>query len=514
MSEKPPSPQIDVILPTYNRRRYLPRAIECMTAQTFRDWRLLVVNDGGDDVADIVEAAGDSRIALFSRPHLGKAAQLNFALSQATAPYIAYMDDDDEVFPEHLEKLHAAAIRAGADFVYSDTYLTLLDPQGRVIRREVEPCRDMTPDAIRVFNCINHKQILHARTLAAAVGGYDEGMKILIDYDGIKRLAAAARRPFHLREATGEHFLRMDAATGSVSSISGLWTRDPAEAGRSLLRFFSKDPAALASLYRSVPKLEAEVSRLRGRLDGRPSARLRRLLRKRRGCGCFLDALPPDAEWRDATPEGGIGVFFEFSDETDPVLAAVNKIAAGDRSPDVRKTALGRLPAPAAAPRFSVSDVDGGLRFVHSPGTPMRWAMLTSSAEMPDDFAFEFDYVPRSVFTEQLQIDFRMASLGDRLRLMVRDNTVLVANSVADGRFAADERTLPFSFETGRPAKVRFELRGGVCALSADGRCLLSLDCSGFAEMRGGRVALVFYEAGEERPIDFEIRNFRLFAPR
>ena len=91
--------EIDVLLPTFNRRKFLPRAIECIREQTFADWRLVVVNDGGEDVADIVADAGDSRIAYFNRPHLGKAAQLNFALAQTAAPYVAYMDDDDEVFP-------------------------------------------------------------------------------------------------------------------------------------------------------------------------------------------------------------------------------------------------------------------------------------------------------------------------------------------------------------------------------------------------------------------------------
>ena len=514
MSDAGKIPEIDVVLPTYNRREFLPRALQCIVGQTFRDWRLIVVNDGGEDVSGIVEAVGDSRIKYFDRPHEGKAAQINFALSLATAPYIAYMDDDDMVFPEHLEKLHSAAVQTDADFVYSDTYLTLLDPQGRVIRREVEQCRDMSPDAIRIFNCVNHKQVLHARALADAAGGYDEEMRILIDFDGIKRLVAAARRPFHLREATGEHFLRMDARTRAAASISGLWTRDPAEAGRSLLRFFSKDPAALAALYRSVPRLEAEAARLRRRLEDRLFERLRRLVRRKRGQEEFRDALPVNGEWRDTTPPGGAFSLFGLSDETDAALAAVNRIDSGEKSKDVRSAAFASLPSPTAAPRFSVSAVDDGRRFVHAPGTPRRWVMLTSSVDMPDDFAFEFEYVPHAAFTEQLQIDFRMASLGDRLRFMVRDNATLVANSVSGGRFAADERRIPFSFALDTPSKVRFELRGGVCALHVEGRCLLSLDCSGFQTMRGGRAALVFYEAGAERPIDFEIRNFQLLAPR
>ena len=268
---------VDVILPTYNRRAFLPKAIECIRDQTFRDWRLLIVNDGGEDVADIVGGFGDPRLVYFNRPHAGKAAQLNFALSQATADYIAYMDDDDEVYPEHLAKLLSAAETQGADFVYSDTYLTLLDADGNVEWRRPENVMDAPWSEIRIFNRVNHKQILHTRALAERVGPYDEKMRVLIDYDFIKRLAKAATRPFHLREITGDHFLRRDPKTGEWSSITGLWTRDPAAAGESLLRFFAKDPAALAGLYQLARDQRKEIEDLSHRLERTVGARLRRL---------------------------------------------------------------------------------------------------------------------------------------------------------------------------------------------------------------------------------------------
>lgn len=267
--------EVTVILPTYNRRAFLPHALDCFTAQTFRAWRLLVVNDGGEDVSDLVTARGDPRIEYFDRPHAGKPAQLNFALGLVESEFVSYMDDDDEVFPEHLEKLVSAARAQNADFVYSDTYQTILSPSGDVLRRIVENDRDAPWDEIRVFNRVNHKQILHTKALADRVGPYDETLRILIDFDYIKRLAREADRPFHLREVTGDHFLRVDAATGEASSISGLWKRDPDAAGRSLLAFFAKDPGALAALYRTSAEKDEEIARLRAKLARRLSARLR-----------------------------------------------------------------------------------------------------------------------------------------------------------------------------------------------------------------------------------------------
>lgn len=271
---------VTVIMPTYNRRTYLPKALECIRAQTFVSWRLLVVNDGGEDVADLITACGDSRIEYFNRPHAGKAAQLNFALTHVTSAYVAYMDDDDEVFPSHLQDLMTAAEDEKADFVYSDTFLTQVDLAGRVMWRTVENEADVTPDMIRLVNRINHKQILHTKALSDRVGPYDEQMSVFIDYDYIKRLLNAAEHPFHVRKTTGDHILRMDPKTGEYQSISGIWKRNPAVAGQSLISFFVKDPESLASLYRAYVSRGDEITELKRQLGKTFIGRLRRLMGK------------------------------------------------------------------------------------------------------------------------------------------------------------------------------------------------------------------------------------------
>ena len=78
-------------------------------------------------VADIVAGFGDDRLVDLDRPHAGKAAQLNFALSQVTADYVAYMDDDDAVFPEHLERLQAGpSPKMRSYFLFTDPLYHIL----------------------------------------------------------------------------------------------------------------------------------------------------------------------------------------------------------------------------------------------------------------------------------------------------------------------------------------------------------------------------------------------------
>lgn len=505
--------KIDVILPTYNRREFLPDAIACIRSQTFRDWRLLVVNDGGEDVADIVAGFGDDRMIYFDRPHAGKAAQLNFALSQVTADYVAYMDDDDAVFPEHFERLLFAAERVHADFVYSDTYLTILDAAGKVLSRTVENDADAPYDEIRIFNRVNHKQILHARDLGRRVGAYDESMRILIDFDFIKRLAGAARCPFHLREITGEHFLRTDPKTGAYSSISGLWEKDPVAAGRSLLAFFEKDPEALTRLYRSAYDGRNEIARLKKKLARTFSARWHRLFARAPGRAWSPhDALPPSGEWREVPSARTFTNLFHLADETEPRLAAVNAIADGDRSPEARLRAYRPSDRPFAvpSPRFAVHDLADGVHICHAAGSPRRWIMLTVVERLPEDFALEFDYIPHAEFREQLQFDFGMSTLGDRLRFMVRDNRILAFNRVEDGRFLPDVRHAPCAFPLDEATHVRIESLAGVISFAADGRRLLSLAGEG-KPPSAGLASLIFYEDGATRPVDFELRHLRLY---
>ena len=255
-------PLVTIILPTFNRRRFLPAAIRSVLAQSFRGWRLLVVNDGGEDVSDVVASFGDSRIEWHDRPHSGKAAALNFGLSLVETQYVAYMDDDDIVYPDHLAELVALAEREKAEFVFSDTWAVYLDPDGREIRRRPENEDDVSFEDIRLFNRINHKQILHTKRLADEVGPYDERLRILIDYDYIRRLARVCQ-PVHLRKITGEHFLRQAAGGEGMDSdsITGLWTSDPAACGRSVAALFEKDPEAIAALYREAIRFRAEARR-------------------------------------------------------------------------------------------------------------------------------------------------------------------------------------------------------------------------------------------------------------
>lgn len=111
--------QIDVIVPLYNRAACIPSLIETLNQQTFRDFRVLLVNDGSTD--DTVEALekflpkAGFEYQIIQKENGGAASARNAGIRAAKAPYIAFIDSDDGVLPTYLEFLHTAATSTQAD---------------------------------------------------------------------------------------------------------------------------------------------------------------------------------------------------------------------------------------------------------------------------------------------------------------------------------------------------------------------------------------------------------------
>ncbi len=231
-------PAVDILMPTYNGRKYIGRAIKSVLDQTYKNWTLVVVNDGGEDLKDILNEFHDHRIKYIVTDHNGKAHALNVGISNSNEEFIGYLDDDDILYPIHLELLIKAALEGKKDFVYSDWYEVSLDENGKEIGREFEFRQDVTPWMLIRQNYINHKCILHRRSLLRKAGMYDEELDVIIDWDMIRRLAFISK-PCHVWGVTSER-LRYYNKTGIENRITGMWTRNPDKARGSMERIINK----------------------------------------------------------------------------------------------------------------------------------------------------------------------------------------------------------------------------------------------------------------------------------
>ncbi len=111
-------PELSIIVPVYKVEPYLRRCVDSILAQTFRDFELILVDDGSPDgCPDICDeyAAKDSRIIVIHQKNQGVSAARNAALDIARGEYIGFVDSDDWIEPEMYEKLIDAIKENGTD---------------------------------------------------------------------------------------------------------------------------------------------------------------------------------------------------------------------------------------------------------------------------------------------------------------------------------------------------------------------------------------------------------------
>ena len=184
-----------------------------MIQQELRDWELLIINDGGCDLSGIVAGFSDERIIYHNRlKNLGKAACCNYGLAKARGRYIAYIDDDDKWYPQHLKVLERTLDdNPDVGLAYSDLYEVSFHENIRTCRRVVlgkrlkhswRFDRDVLLSGLK--NTM-HVSMMHRRDLARKAGGYDETIRVMIDQN-ISRKLAFYTNFIHVSEITGEYW--------------------------------------------------------------------------------------------------------------------------------------------------------------------------------------------------------------------------------------------------------------------------------------------------------------------
>lgn len=100
------NPKVSIILPTFNRKHLLARSINSVLSQTYKEFELIVINDGSTDETDeLMRNYRDKRIRYIRhQKNMGGPVARNTGILKALGSYIAFQDDDDEWFPDKLKK--------------------------------------------------------------------------------------------------------------------------------------------------------------------------------------------------------------------------------------------------------------------------------------------------------------------------------------------------------------------------------------------------------------------------
>jgi glycosyltransferase involved in cell wall biosynthesis len=174
------SPEVSIVLPTYNGARYLRQSMHSCLSQTYRNIELIVVDDGSSDrTPQIVSSCEDPRVQYVRHPrNQGLPVALNTGFERATGDYLTWTSDDNLFLPEAVAKMVRFAEAGHHPFVFCDYYRF----------HGADACLGTTlvelPDDPRLDqgNCIGYC-FLYSREVRERIGDYDPNTRLAEDYD-------------------------------------------------------------------------------------------------------------------------------------------------------------------------------------------------------------------------------------------------------------------------------------------------------------------------------------------
>lgn len=130
--------KVTVLMPVYNGEKYLSEAINSILSQTYKDFELLIINDGSTDKSEeIIKGYNDQRIKYIANDYnIGIIRTLNKGLSLIKSEYIARMDADDVSLPERLEK-QIQFMDTHPDIAVSGTSILMFNETGNLRKKRV-----------------------------------------------------------------------------------------------------------------------------------------------------------------------------------------------------------------------------------------------------------------------------------------------------------------------------------------------------------------------------------------
>lgn len=117
---------VSLIMPAYNAEEYIARSIDTALAQSFTDMEVIIVDDGSTDQTGKIIRWYKERypqVKIFSQPNGGQASARNTGIRQAAGKYIGFMDNDDMLRPDMIEKLYGAITENDCDIAMTSVYM-------------------------------------------------------------------------------------------------------------------------------------------------------------------------------------------------------------------------------------------------------------------------------------------------------------------------------------------------------------------------------------------------------
>jgi len=261
---------VTVLIPVYNRERYIGEAIDSVIAQDYGDWDILIIDDGSTDrsVEVVKSRMSDGRIALIQMKHGGCAAATAEGIEHASGPVITILDSDDKLLPGALSTVMPEFEKnSRLGYVWTNWVESTGD----------KGWADFLPDGKTLFEAImsGWMKAVHERFFRKEFYLQSGGLDISIKYGTDMQLALIIGKTgcdtLHIPKVT--YWYRIHPQRESDEHHA-----EQLEAGCLARRKFRGGNAALAEVY--IVELEKEISELREQIKQLESSYALRLARK------------------------------------------------------------------------------------------------------------------------------------------------------------------------------------------------------------------------------------------
>jgi glycosyltransferase involved in cell wall biosynthesis len=221
----PANPLVSVIIPTYNRRDMVVRAVESALSQSYRPFEIIVIDDGSTDGTG--DALRQLDVKYLYQENRGLAAARNVAIRQSRGELIALLDSDDWWIETKLQRCVTYLQEHPAiDVVY--TPMLTVDAQGRPMTGHDRDCWE--GDLLeRIFHhiCLRESSAVLRREVCERVGGFTESLPVCVGHDFWLRVAVDHRfglipEPLAVRTWTDTSLTRGDRIRGQKYKLQVL----------------------------------------------------------------------------------------------------------------------------------------------------------------------------------------------------------------------------------------------------------------------------------------------------
>ena len=189
-------PLVSIVMLTYNRAHYLKDAVESVLTQTYKNWELIVIDDGStDETESIITSYSDNRIAYRKYPeNKGLYVRRQESLSHVNGQYVAILDSDDVWdSPLKLEQ-QVLFLEDNLDYAVVGTFITIIDENGNALRKDSYKTADENiRNKLLMRNQFTHSSVLMRKSMLDMTTGYQptlaEDLELFLQLGNFGKLA-------------------------------------------------------------------------------------------------------------------------------------------------------------------------------------------------------------------------------------------------------------------------------------------------------------------------------------